>query len=199
MKKLTAVVIALCFISITAQQRIPLIEEFSSSTCPPCKTFNDSTFKPFLKNASLAGKYTVVNYRMYWPGTGDPYNTAEGNSRKTVYGVGFVPDCYAVVVWVQISGTREVLQSAWSTVTTAVECRPVFNAAQAVPHIRNMTAYNVKNASISVHDLSGRQVAMIQPATSTFDLSKAGLSKGCYVVRIAGNKAVFSQRATITR
>jgi hypothetical protein len=327
MKQLTALAVLALFIStVMAQQRIPLIEEFSSSTCPPCKTFNDETLTPFLQNASNAGKYTIVNYRMYWPGTGDPYNTAEATARKNAYGVSYAPDCFidslshvggplsnftavfnseyakaakatitathwitgasvatgkakvratitptqtisgaslyvavleklttgnvatngetqfhyvmmkmvpnasgrsltlsagtpvtitdsaslagthieqmsdlAVAVWVQISATREVLQSAWATVGTAVEYRPVSNAAQSVPHIRNMTVYNAKNTVISVYDLSGRQIAAISSAASAVDLAKIGLSNKCLFVRISANNGTSSHMVNNVR
>jgi hypothetical protein len=81
----------ICF-TVVAQTRIPLIEEFSSSTCPPCATFNSTIFTPFLTDAANAGKFTCVNYRMNWPGNGDPYYTAEGGTRKTLYSVRGVPE-----------------------------------------------------------------------------------------------------------
>lgn len=75
-------------------QRVVLIEEFSSSTCPPCKTFNNNIFNPFLSNSANQGKFTCVNYRMNWPSSGDPYYTAEAGTRRTFYGVNSVPVCY---------------------------------------------------------------------------------------------------------
>jgi hypothetical protein len=78
---LSLIVLAVCVLQVFGQDRLPLIEEFSSSTCPPCKTFNDGVFNPFLNTASYQGKYTVVNYRADWPGNGDPYYTAEAGTR----------------------------------------------------------------------------------------------------------------------
>lgn len=63
--------------------RKSLYEVFTSSTCPPCKPGNEklhSVINP------LEGKWTVVKYQYYFPGTGDPYFTAECNTRGTFYG-----------------------------------------------------------------------------------------------------------------
>jgi hypothetical protein len=38
-----------------------------------------------------ADKIVVIKYQMNWPGSGDPYYTAEGGTRKTYYGVNSVP------------------------------------------------------------------------------------------------------------
>ncbi|MCF6366832.1 MAG: T9SS type A sorting domain-containing protein [Bacteroidales bacterium] len=70
----------------------PLYEEFTSSTCAPCASFNSSTFTPFMN--SHPDDITVVKYQMSWPSPGDPYYTAEGGVRRSYYGVSFVPDLY---------------------------------------------------------------------------------------------------------
>ncbi len=71
---------------------LPLFESFTSSTCPPCYTFNTNTFTPFL-NANQ-GQYAIIKYQMNWPGSGDPYYTAEGGVRRTYYGVSAVPQLF---------------------------------------------------------------------------------------------------------
>jgi len=72
-------------------QRTPLIEHFSSSTCGPCVSVNNSMVT--LENNN-PGKYTYTKYAMSWPNPGDPYYTAEGGVRRTYYGVNAVPDCF---------------------------------------------------------------------------------------------------------
>ena len=69
-------------------QRIPMIEHFSSSTCPPCVSVNTS-MNTFCNNNP--GRFTYTKYQMNWPGNGDPYYTAEGGVRRTYYGVSAVP------------------------------------------------------------------------------------------------------------
>jgi len=72
--------------------RRPMYEEFTSSTCSPCASFNNSTFNPFI--AAHGNEITLVKYQMNWPGAGDPYYTAEGGVRRAYYGVNAVPDLY---------------------------------------------------------------------------------------------------------
>jgi hypothetical protein len=65
-------------------------EEFTSSTCSPCASFN-SSFVPWCESHP---DITLVKYQMNWPGAGDPYYTAEGGVRRNYYGVSYVPDLY---------------------------------------------------------------------------------------------------------
>ena len=69
--------------------RLPLYEEFSSSTCGPCATFNGNYYNPF-HNANSAN-YAAIAYRVNWPGTGDPYYTAEVGTRVAYYGISGAP------------------------------------------------------------------------------------------------------------
>ncbi len=72
--------------------RVPMFEEFTSSTCSPCATFNNSTFNPFL--AQNGEDIVLVKYQMNWPAPGDDYYTAEGGVRRDYYGVNAVPMLY---------------------------------------------------------------------------------------------------------
>jgi hypothetical protein len=74
--------------------RKPSFEEFTSSTCAPCASFNTS-FNPWTEEH--AEEITLVKYQMNWPGAGDPYYTAEGGVRRNYYGVSYVP-------WPQCNG-----------------------------------------------------------------------------------------------
>jgi hypothetical protein len=74
-------------------QNLPLYEEFTSSTCSPCATFNSTYFNTNFLNSN-AGKFTLIKYQMNWPLPGDPYYTAEGGTRRAYYGVGGVPSLY---------------------------------------------------------------------------------------------------------
>jgi len=72
-----------------------LIEEFSSSTCSPCASFN-STFDPLIvsNNANVASsRFNVVKYQMNWPSPGtDPSYNPPGLARRTYYNVTGIPD-----------------------------------------------------------------------------------------------------------
>ncbi|SCY77369.1 T9SS-dependent choice-of-anchor J family protein [Flavobacterium caeni] len=72
--------------------RFPLYEKFSSSTCPPCAQFNGSYFNPF--SEVQHDNFALINYQVNWPGTGDPYYTAEVGSRVSYYGVNAAPTLF---------------------------------------------------------------------------------------------------------
>lgn len=70
--------------------KIPLMEKFSSSTCPPCYAFNTGSFNPFFDNYAH-DKATFISYQVNWPGAGDPYYTAETGQRVGYYGINAAP------------------------------------------------------------------------------------------------------------
>lgn len=72
--------------------RFPLYEKFSSATCSPCASFNGTYFNPFL--SSHPGEFSLICYQVNWPGSGDPYYTAEVGSRVSYYGVTGAPTLY---------------------------------------------------------------------------------------------------------
>lgn len=72
--------------------RVPLYEKFSSATCGPCASFNGSYFNPFLSNHP--NDFSLISYQVNWPGTGDPYYTAETGTRVSYYGVTGAPTLY---------------------------------------------------------------------------------------------------------
>ena len=81
------------YIATQSVSRTPLYEEFTSSTCGPCATFNSNYFTPnFLANNE--GNYSLIKYQMSWPSPGDPYYTAEGGVRRVYYGVSGVPTLF---------------------------------------------------------------------------------------------------------
>ncbi len=73
----------------------PCLEEFTSSTCAPCASFNVQ-FVPWCNTHE--DEITLVKYQMNWPGVGDPYYTEEGGVRRNWYGVSWVP-------WTNLDGT----------------------------------------------------------------------------------------------
>ena len=75
-------------VALGETQRTVMIEHFSSSTCGPCVSVNYSMNQ---LTAANPGKYTYAKYQMNWPGSGDPYYTEEGGTRRNYYGVNAVP------------------------------------------------------------------------------------------------------------
>lgn len=79
----------------TSVTRQGLIEEFSSSTCAPCKAFNQN-YDPLCitLNANTPGSnFNIIKYQMNWPspGTDRSYNP-DGDTRKSYYGVSGIPE-----------------------------------------------------------------------------------------------------------
>jgi hypothetical protein len=61
---------------------------------------------------------------------------------------------------------------------------------QLVLHGLKQTSYQ----SVSIRDLTGRLVWTGQIAADRIDISSAGLKKGIYLITLAGNKAIYSQK-----
>jgi len=78
-------------VGITSANRKVCIEHFTASTCPPCVSVNNQ-MKALLQNNP--DKFSITKYSMNWPGSGDPYYTAEGGVRRTYYGVSAVPTVF---------------------------------------------------------------------------------------------------------
>ena len=78
------------FVVNSIPSRIPVYEEFTSSTCGPCANLNLNYFNDSYLQSN-ANKFSLVKYQMNWPAPGDPYYTSEGGVRKDYYGVNAVP------------------------------------------------------------------------------------------------------------
>jgi len=68
--------------------KVPLFEEFTSSTCIPCAFFN-SDFVPWCDE--YKDDITLIKYQMNFPVPGDPYYIEECGIRANYYGVLWVP------------------------------------------------------------------------------------------------------------
>ena len=79
------------YVSMASEDKIPMIEHFSSSTCGPCVSVN-TQMNTFCNNN--AGRFTYTKYQMNWPQPGDPYYTEEGGVRRTYYDVNGVPSMF---------------------------------------------------------------------------------------------------------
>jgi hypothetical protein len=107
-------------------------EEFTSSTCGPCASFNTS-FVPWCETHP---DITLVKYQMNWPGAGDPYYTPEGGIRRSYYGVSYVPDLF-------YNGTRintdmNAVQSSYdqgSNLTSYIDIASSFTITGKIIHI----------------------------------------------------------------
>lgn len=114
-------------------QRRPVYEQFTSSTCPPCYTVNTNYFNHNYLTTN-ADKFTLVKYQMNWPGSGDPYYTAEGGVRRNYYGVTGVPQIY-------LDG-KEVQPTSLLADLNAARAKPAFMKIEA--------AFQITGNSINV-------------------------------------------------
>lgn len=115
--------------SFSQTTRTPIFETFTSSTCPPCNPGNVH-LEGLLGNAVNEGKFTSLKYQMSWPGTGDPYFTAEGGSRRGFYGISSVP--------------KTEIDGSWDNNPTAMTQTDI-DAAYAVPAEIELEAFFLKN------------------------------------------------------
>jgi len=81
----------IAYYATVSLQQWPCFEEFTSSTCGPCYSFNLSFVPWTIQNADAI---VLIKYQMNWPGNGDPYYNADGGIRRNFYGVNAVPDLF---------------------------------------------------------------------------------------------------------
>ncbi len=82
---------AIKVLTIIAQSaiRVPLLESFTSSTSTASKSFNATIESTLYTHPSPV---VHIKYPMNWPGTGDPYFTNEGGTRRQFYAVSTLPN-----------------------------------------------------------------------------------------------------------
>lgn len=185
-------------------QRRPLFEEFTSSTCAPCASFNSSVFNPFVNQNG--DNIALIKYQMNWPSPGDPYYTAEGGVRRTYYAVNAVPMLFvegknvatsaaavnsayqagmADPAFVKIEATHQVQGTFFNT---NIQVTPYVNLSNVTMHvvvIEKLTTGNVGNNGETsfkhvmmkmVPDATGttQNFAAGQTATFSFNQNMAG-------------------------
>lgn len=77
-------------------QKTLLYEEFTSSMCGPCASWNEQAFDPFFNELDQDGygdDYSLIRYQ-YWIPDADPYFTNEGLDRGELYGVNADPTMF---------------------------------------------------------------------------------------------------------
>ena len=129
-------------------ERIPMIEHFSSSTCGPCVSVNN-TMNTFCNNN--AGRFTYTKYQMNWPGNGDPYYTAEGGVRCTYYGVSGVPDMFLDGVGTNNSAVSQNMFNQHANEPGYFDVRGSFNVeGNSIHIIADVMPYVSVNARVYV-------------------------------------------------
>jgi hypothetical protein len=80
-------------LAIFGQNRVSMVETFTSSTCPPCNPGNIQ-LESVLGNGQNDDNAVSLKYQLDWPGNGDPYYTEEGGNRADGYGISGVPSTF---------------------------------------------------------------------------------------------------------
>jgi thiol-disulfide isomerase/thioredoxin len=121
--------------------RVVLAEEFTSSTCGPCASFNPG-YKQLLDANSAnteTGRVTSVKYQMNWPSPGkNPAYNQEAADRRVAYGISGVPDVVysgsniptsqANIDIVKDVPSLANLSAEWSATGNYIQCDATVNA-----------------------------------------------------------------------
>lgn len=129
---------------ITASQSVQrggLIEEFTSSTCPPCASFN-AFFDPMLASKNVntpTSNINVIKYQMNYPNPGtDASYSSYSNVRHTYYGVQGIPDHF--------------VNGATGTTASTAAITAEVDSSKVRPAFANITgSYVVTNDSLRVN------------------------------------------------
>lgn len=138
----------------------PLIEKFTSSTCSPCASYNAATFNPYY--AAQNQNFNYVAYQMNWPGSGDPYYTAEGGVRRGYYGVNAITS-----LW--IDGSEYSTGNSQATLTSFVNTEATKSAYFQLTSGRDFSSNNAVVTYNITPYLSGNYVlhaAVIEKVTT---------------------------------
>lgn len=80
---------------IQGRDKYAVSEKFTSSTCPPCATWNNVVYKPKFSSQqwnTFNSKKLIVNYQVTIPSAGDPSVNDHGNvTRRQYYGINSAP------------------------------------------------------------------------------------------------------------
>jgi len=146
-------------------QRNPLLEVFTSSTCPPCTPGNINFHN--VVDTIPASQHVYIKFQQDFPGTGDPYVTQESLNRRAFYSINSIPrmeidggwdgnansftyplyqDARSVPAQYIIDGTysEDTIARTWSA---KVRYSPLFDATGSVLQVaivENTTYNNVK-------------------------------------------------------
>lgn len=148
--------------------RRPMYEKFTSSTCGPCASFNGSYFTPFY--GTNGSNISLINYQVNWPGSGDPYYTAEVGSRRGYYSVSAAPTLFVDAVDATNSSVTG-LQADYS----AAAAKPAYFALSATKNLVG-TTMSVNVTSTPYLDGAYKLYVAVVEKTTTGNVASNGES-----------------------
>lgn len=148
--------------------RFPMFEDFTSSTCPPCAGFNSTSYTSFIQANTNNHNHSSVTYRVNWPGTGDPYYTAEVGTRVGYYGVSGAPTIFVdgeEKAYILPDGSAFVPVSQLESYNTTAAAKPAYFTINAA---KNLTGSDLTLVINTTPYLSGtyRLYAMVVERTT---------------------------------
>jgi len=109
-----------------------------------------------------------------------------------------------VIVWAQITSSKEVLQSALSVEGSVpvAEIPSVASNKNILVHQdldgKNIMIYNADNSIIQIQDISGKCIEQMKSAAEVFNHSIAHLARGCYLLRVTKGNVRYSKMILVT-
>lgn len=111
-------------VSYAQNQRIAVLECFTSTTCGPCASANPALDNLINNNTD---KLIAIKYHVNWPSPGDPmnlHNPSEVSSRVSYYGINAVPWSVGDGTWLgNSSSVSQNMINQWAAVDSPVDMR----------------------------------------------------------------------------
>jgi thiol-disulfide isomerase/thioredoxin len=185
--------------------RVVLAEEFTSSTCAPCASFNPG-YKQLLdaNDANTSGTQLVsVKYQMNWPSPGnDPAYNSEAAARRQLYSISGVPDVVysganiptsqgAIDAVMAIPSLAE-LSAEWSNTGTYIQCDV---EAEALADLSNVSLFMAMIEKEISHNVQTNGETTFYHVFRKFMDGSNGYSMGTMT---AGNTYTHYANSTIT-
>ena len=154
-------------------QRIVVLECFTSATCGPCANYNPQLDNLINNNQD---KLIAIKYHVNWPSDHDPmnhHNPSDVSSKVSYYSVNSVPMSIGDGTWKGNSGNvTQSLIDQWAAVESPIEMRTTFffNATQDTMFVvamgRALTDVNSNNLRLNVSILEKTMEYATAPGTN---------------------------------
>lgn len=178
-KNITLLFMLMFTIGAVAQNRVTMIETFTSSTCAPCNPGNIN-LENILADPQNNGKQVSLKYQMDWPGNGDPYFTDEGSLRRGLYGISSIPAS-------RIDGTNEYNTGSLSqgnlNSAYAVAPKAIITATYSVDVPNKTVDVDVTVEAISAIDAGTRLYVAIFEYLTTNNIESNGETEFFHVMK----------------
>ena len=156
MKKLLSILTLCLLIGIgvlnAQNQKIVVLECFTSTTCGPCASANPALDNLINNNTD---KLVAVKYHVNWPSAGDPmnlHNPSEVASRVSYYSINAVPWSVGDGTWLgNSSSVNQNLVNQWAAVESPIDMRMTYYLNDAQDTINVIVMGRATSAIESTH------------------------------------------------